>query len=163
MKTSILGRIDEQLCPVFTLYTFIERTKEIRKSLPEDHTLFLAYILTPEKTTSIRPSTLSNWVKTIMGTAGVDTKIYSAHSIRSAASTKAVEKKHANWSLIQNTFEKFYYKPSTTTSTSTQVSNSTKNHITLEPEAEETPIVIGTTNNHSVSEAEYTHPWFKFW
>jgi hypothetical protein len=118
MKTSILGRIDEQLCPVFTLYTFIERTKEIRKSLPEDHTLFLAYILTPEKTTSIRPSTLSNWVKTIMGTAGVDTKIYSAHSIRSAASTKAVEKKHANWEfntkhfrkILLQTFDYNFYK-----------------------------------------------------
>ncbi|CEP11870.1 hypothetical protein [Parasitella parasitica] len=56
-----------------------------------------------------------------------------------------------------NTFENFYYRPTAAASTSTQITNSifsTENLITLGAEAEETEIIVGTTNNQDVSEAE---------
>jgi ferredoxin-NADP reductase len=64
---------------------------------------------------SIQPTTLANWVKQHMEEAGVDTSKCKAHSIRSAASTKAKElgfststiKQHANWSENSNTFERY--------------------------------------------------------
>ncbi|KAG1224241.1 hypothetical protein G6F35_004141 [Rhizopus arrhizus] len=179
VKTITLGPIEDiSVCPVRALETFLKKTTGIRISLPQDHTLFLAYIMEVSKVTSIRPSTLANWVKQLMRQAGVDPN-YKAHSIRSASSTKAVArgntiqsvKKHANWSLNTNTFESFYYKPTAANSTSTLITNSIltpENLITLGAEAEETEIVVGTTNNQDVSEAEASnvinaHPWYKFW
>lgn len=148
VKTAILGKIEEEgLCPVQTLWEFKERTEVLRKKLPEEHTLFLGYILDPEKVVSIRPATLANWVKQLMKKAGVP-EDYPPHSIHAAASTKAVEKgnsikevkKHANWSLNTNTFyEDYYYKPTARSSSSTRINNSifsTDKLITLEAEAE---------------------------
>jgi hypothetical protein len=58
-------------------------------------------------------------VRQMMQAAGIDTDIFSPHSIRAASSTKAVQKGdsikavkiHANWSLNADTFERFYLKP----------------------------------------------------
>ena len=129
-----LGAIeDEDLCPVKTTYSFVTKTAHLRESLHDDHTLFLAYIDSPQKLPmSVRPTTVTNWVKETLGKAGINTKDYQAHSVRAASSTKAVElghsiqevKKHANWSLNSNTFENFYYKPSSQTSSSTAITNS---------------------------------------
>ncbi|KAG1063907.1 hypothetical protein G6F42_027112 [Rhizopus arrhizus] len=179
VKSLILGVIeDTNMCPVLTLNSFISRTLPLRQNLPADHTLFLGYLNDESKVTSIRPSRVSNWLKQVMQQAGIDTR-YKAHSIRSAASTKAVTKgntitdvkKHANWSLHTNTFETYYYKPSSANSTSTKITNSIfspENSITLAAEAEETEIVVGTTNNQNVSEAEANnvinaHPWYRYW
>lgn len=122
VKSITLGKFDdEDLCPVQTIYTFITRIAMLRQELPKDHNLFLTYIdSTTKVSTSVRPTTVANWAKAAMDEAGIDTKAYQAHSIRAASSTKAAElghsieqvKKHANWSLNSNTFEKFYYKPS---------------------------------------------------
>ncbi|KAG1044387.1 hypothetical protein G6F43_011463 [Rhizopus delemar] len=120
VKTTRLGLLqDTRICPVSTLYLFISKSNHLRVNLPTDHTLFLAHIEKPEQVASIRPSTMSSWVKSIMERSAIDTTIYKAHSIRSASSTKAVEKghsiqavkEHAGWSLNSNTFERFYYKP----------------------------------------------------
>jgi hypothetical protein len=112
-----------------------------------------------------------------MNKAGVDTNLYKAHFIRAAASTKAVElgysiqdvKKHANWSLNSNTFEKYYYKPSSQLSTSTAICHpifSSEKRITSEVEVEATGIGLGTTSNTNVAETKtkdviHTHPWYK--
>jgi hypothetical protein len=177
VKTSRLGVIeDSQLCPVTTLFLFLNKTQHLRTTLPSDHTLFLAYIENPEKISSIQPSTLSKWVKDIMKLSDNTTK-YKAHSVRPASSTKAVErghsiqavKEHANWSLNTNTFEKFYYKPTTQTSSSSAITNSIflqENTITLEVGMEPTEIDLGTTNNQNVGEMETnnvidTHPWYR--
>ncbi|KAG1450436.1 hypothetical protein G6F56_008351 [Rhizopus delemar] len=144
VKSIILSELDdEEMCTARTLFTFIPNTAILRKDLPEDHTLFLTYIDSPKNSTSVKPKTIANWVKTAMTEAGIDTKEYQAHSIRAASSTKAVElghsiqevKKHANWSLNSNTFEQYYFKPSTQSSSSTSISNSifsTEKRITLE-------------------------------
>ena len=92
-----------------------------------------------------------------MKKAGIDPD-YKPHSIRSAASTKAVVngtttrkvKDHANWSQDSNTFEKHYYKPPMKVHDSTQVQNSiftTEKSTTLYSKAEATRIVLGTTYN----------------
>lgn len=88
----------------------------------------------------------------------MDTKKYGPHSIRSASSTKVIEsghiieevEEHANWSRNTQTFQKFYYKPTTKTSLGSQITYSifsAENFTTLEAEVEATEIVLGTTNN----------------
>ncbi|KAG1634730.1 hypothetical protein G6F44_010014 [Rhizopus delemar] len=64
---------------------------QLRGSLPEDHTLLLAYISKPSEVKSVRPKTVASWLKNHMAKAGIDTSIYTAHSFRSASSTKAVQ------------------------------------------------------------------------
>ncbi|EIE90780.1 hypothetical protein RO3G_15491 [Rhizopus delemar RA 99-880] len=73
---------------VSTLYLFTSKSNHLRVNLPNDHTLFLAHIDKLEQVVSIRPSTMSSWVKTIMERSGVDTTIYKAYSIRSASSSE---------------------------------------------------------------------------
>lgn len=120
VKTSQLGLIEEEdLCPVRTLAWFMSKSSPVRQQLPEYHTLFLAYTNDSDKVSSIRASTVSGWIKNAMTEAGIDTSSYKPHSIRSASSTKAVEKgssieevkQHANWSRNAFTLENFYYKP----------------------------------------------------
>ncbi|KAG2211412.1 hypothetical protein INT45_003020 [Circinella minor] len=154
------------MCPVTTLYTFLQRTSKIRVQLPEDHTIFLTYLDQDKSSTLIRPATVANWVSSIMTKAGINRRIYKPHSIRATSSTKAVEKghtikevkQHANWSQKANTFEKYYYKPLAQQSKSTNIINSifshAENHTTLNDRAEPTRIVVGTTNNTEVGEAK---------
>ncbi|KAG1140888.1 hypothetical protein G6F37_012907 [Rhizopus arrhizus] len=183
VKSVTLGEYkEEQLCPVKTLVNFLHRTANTRDDLPVDHTLFLTYLEKEEiRSSSVRPTTVANWIKAVMQAAGIDTTNFQAHSIRSAASTKAVElghsiqdvKKHANWSLQSNTFEDFYYKPSSQASSSTAINNSifssTENSITLEVGVESTGISLGTTSNTNVDETKtenviHTRPWYRsFW
>ncbi|KAG0752110.1 hypothetical protein G6F33_007267 [Rhizopus arrhizus] len=165
-----------------TLQQFLEKTTTLRTTLPPDHTLFLTYLDEDDKqSSSVRPTTVANWVKAAFKEAGIVTTHFQAHSIRSAASTKAVKlgysiqdvKKHANWSLTSNTFEKFYYKPSSQLSSSSTINNSifsaTDNSITLEVGVESTGISLGTTSNTNVDETKtenviHTRPWYRsFW
>jgi hypothetical protein len=183
VKSTILGEyIEDTLCPVRTLQQFLEKTTTLRTTLPPDHTLFLTYLDKDDKqSSSVRPTTVANWIKAAFKEAGIDTTHFQAHSIRSAASTKAVElghsiqdvKKHADWSLTSNTFEKFYYKPSSQLSSSSTIDDSffsaTDNSITLEVGVESTGISLGTTSNTNVDETKtenviHTRPWYRyFW
>ncbi|KAG0847829.1 hypothetical protein G6F17_012182 [Rhizopus arrhizus] len=91
-KTISLGTIDtSDLCPVTTLYLFIQKTEGYRGKLPENQTLFLAYINEQKPTSCVSPNTVTGWIKNNMSQAGIDTTKYQPHSIRSAASTKAVQ------------------------------------------------------------------------
>jgi hypothetical protein len=132
-KSMQLGILqDSKLCPVRTLLAFVQKSVQYRQHLPEDHTLFLSYLGIDEKPKSpIRQSTVANLIQTEMKKAGIETR-FKAHSIRSAASTKAVQrgssiqavKQHANWSLTSNTFERYYYKPTAQASASASIINS---------------------------------------
>ncbi|KAG1137376.1 hypothetical protein G6F38_011359 [Rhizopus arrhizus] len=179
VKTTQIGVLqDSRLCPVTTLHIFIQKTATLRTNLPVDHTLFLAYIEKPNLVSSIRPSTLSNWVKLLMERSGVDTNHFKAHSIRAASSTKAVSKghsieavkDHAGWSQDSRTFETFYHKPPNQESSSTAIIHSifseAENTITLGDGVEPTEIDLGTTNNLNVGETKSknvidTHPWYR--
>ena len=67
---------------------------------------------------SASENTIAFWLKEILKEVNVDTKIFKAHSFRSATATKAVltgasileVKKQAKWSLSSDTFEKYYFK-----------------------------------------------------
>ncbi|KAG1562381.1 hypothetical protein G6F47_000981 [Rhizopus delemar] len=97
---------------------FLEKSRDLRKILPVEHTAFLAYLGNPEQVRSIQPTTIANILKQILQAAGIDTTVFGPHSIRSASKLKTVEmghkiddvKKHAHWSLSADTFERFYYK-----------------------------------------------------
>lgn len=126
---------DKTVCLVRTFNIFIQRTFKLRKILPMDYKLFLGYIADENKVCSARSTTVANRVKEVMNNTGVDTKKYGPHSIRSASSTKAIErghhtikevKEHANWSRNNQTFENFYYKPTTKTENVVNTHPSTK-------------------------------------
>ncbi|KAG0742421.1 hypothetical protein G6F16_005407 [Rhizopus arrhizus] len=73
---------DENVCPVRTAHQFILKTATIRQILPKDHTFFLTYLdSTTKQPTSIRPTTVANWIKAVMDKAGIDTNNYQVHSI----------------------------------------------------------------------------------
>ena len=145
----------------------MEKSRDCRKSLPEDHSLFLTYLQEgsrQEEPGSAQPTTIVDWIKAHMKKAGIK-EDYKPHSIRSAVSTKAVMlensiqnvKDHANWSQGSNTFEKYYYKPGRKQHSSTKIQNSifsAENNTTSESEAKATRIVLGTTNNTHVAEAK---------
>ncbi len=107
---------DKDLCPVECLRSYEISTKEFR---PKDSTqpdwLFLSFIR-PHK--AVSSSTLARWIKTLLQLAGVDTEMFSAHSLRGAATSASVNQgisvpeilNMAGWTQ-ERTFSKFYYKP----------------------------------------------------
>ncbi|KAG1090212.1 hypothetical protein G6F39_010639 [Rhizopus arrhizus] len=179
-KTTRLGVLKvSHMCPVVCLYSFISRTQSLRVGLPNDHTVFLAYLSDPSKVKSISQVTVANIVKKNMAEAGIDTKTYGPHTIRSASSTKAVQlghdiqkiKEHANWSLSANTFERFYYKPTYQESASAHINNTifsfaADNHTISEVRLESTGIGLSTTSNAKVDERRtkdmvHPTPWYR--
>ena len=62
-------------------------------------------------------STLARWIKDVLLLADVDTKVFKAHSLRGASSSKALLKgltvkevvDHGRWSL-ESTWQKYYHK-----------------------------------------------------
>ena len=96
---------------VHCVRVYLRRTVEWRTS-KDRHQLLLATVA-PHK--PVVTSTVSNWLKQLMGAAGIDTQKYQGHSTRSASTSKAraaglsvaeiVER--ANWSNAR-TFNRFY-------------------------------------------------------
>ena len=102
---------DERLCPLAAIREYIKRTALIRKK----NKLFV-FMTSPFMAAA--SATVTRWVKKCMLNAGIDTSVYSVHSIRSASSTTAVTfgtpvKKvltKAGWKNV-NTFVKTYFRP----------------------------------------------------
>ncbi|KAI8879491.1 hypothetical protein K501DRAFT_276486 [Backusella circina FSU 941] len=95
IKTCTIGIAqDTNICSATTLINFTERTATLRSRLPQEHTLFLAYIEDSSKTCSARSGTVANWAKNMIQKAGIDTTKYRPHTTCSAASTKAIQKGH---------------------------------------------------------------------
>ena len=67
---------------------------------------------------AVGSSTIARWLKSTLEAAGVDTSIFSAHSVRGASSSKAANMgnttneilRAADWSS-ESVFQKFYHKP----------------------------------------------------
>lgn len=99
------------ICPATTLLCYIERTSLLRTS--DD--LFVG-IRKPHK--PVGTQTLSRWIKQTLSECGVDTSVFSAHSTRHAASSRAHSlgvsldtiRKTAGWSRNSTTFAKFYQR-----------------------------------------------------
>ena len=105
---------DQLICVYSTIVNYLERTKESRGSI----TGLLLTTKPPIKVAS--QDTLRRWVREVMGAAGIDLTIFSPHSTRSAASSKAALRlplssilSSVGWSR-ESTFVKFYRRPIST-------------------------------------------------
>ena len=107
---------NEKLCIVNCLKEYINRTMNIRENLPnqpQQLTLSYAYPHHP-----VGSATIARYVKHFLGLAGVDVTVFTAHSTRSASTSKANNMglsmkdipKAAGWSN-DNTFRKYYKLP----------------------------------------------------
>ena len=95
------------------LQEYIDRTAAKRTAL-ESLPLFISYVKPFKPVT--RP-TLTKWVLKMLQLAGIDTKLFQAHSVRAAASSKAAALglklsdilAMGNWAQ-ESTWQKFYHK-----------------------------------------------------
>ncbi|XP_031327254.1 uncharacterized protein LOC116158588 [Photinus pyralis] len=102
------------LCVATTLKEYLAATKQLRTSNTDF--LFITY-KKPHRIAS--KQTLSRWVKDTLEQAGVNTKIFKAHSTRHAATSKAFQlgvpvetiRQTAGWTAKSKTFCNFYKRP----------------------------------------------------
>ena len=114
---------DKDLCPVKSLIDYCSLTEPFRRANNET-SLFLG-LLKPHA--ALTKSSIARWLKEVLKWAGIDTKIYQAHSVRSAATSKAFMKglsvpdiiKKGNWSR-ESTWQTFYNKDIKSVSTTFQ-------------------------------------------
>jgi len=103
---------DRRLCVFTYLKVYLARTAKIRNG---EKRLFVTY---QKPVHQASRDSLSRWTKAVLKEAGLDTNIFSAHSVRGASATAAslgganIEEilESAGWSNTQ-TFAKFYNKP----------------------------------------------------
>jgi hypothetical protein len=99
------------ICPVFCLRQYIDRTASLRNE-SNNNSLFIGSTK-PHKPVS--SSTIGRWIKDQLKEAGIDTTVYSAHSVRGAAASKAVNNgvpiqsilNQGHWTS-ESTFARFY-------------------------------------------------------
>ena len=101
---------DKRLCVVTYMREYIQRTKPIRNT---DWLL----VSTQKPHGEISRSTISNWVRGTLKSAGINTAIYGPHSTRSASVSTAIKTvpldellKKVGWRSA-STFQKYYNKP----------------------------------------------------
>lgn len=103
---------DLLICPVTTVRCYLEETAHLRNS--EDR-LFLSF-RKPHK--AVGTATLARWLVNMLVLAGIDARIFKAHSFRGASTSYSYNKglpmrdilNAACWSEKSNTFKQFYYK-----------------------------------------------------
>ena len=123
---------NEGLCPVKSLMLYIEKTKDLRG---DNKQLFISFIRPHNPVTS---STIARWLKQVMESAGIDTDIFKAHSVRSASTSAAAMQgvttedilNAADWST-DSSFRRFYYKPVRDTAFGKSVLAATNNTIDM--------------------------------
>ena len=107
---------DPYLCPVhcFTHYLLLTKEKRaVQEGKPNN--LFISYIKPHHP---IAKATLARWILSLIKEAGIDTKIFKAHSLRGGSTTVAANAlvplqeimNMADWSNA-STFRQHYYKP----------------------------------------------------
>lgn len=119
MKTSKINNVvyrvkidkfeQKELCPVYTLKFYLDKTKECRKC----KNLLISFRTFNKITTS----TLARWLKSVLSLSGIDSSKFKAHSYRGAATSAAFMSgvtlndimKTANWQSAR-TFKKFYLR-----------------------------------------------------
>jgi hypothetical protein len=101
---------DVRVCPLSCIKEYMARTKIMRGQVDQ---LFVSFQKPHAKVWS---QTLGRWLMISLKTAGVD-RLYSAHSVRGASTSKAASRIDSNiilsvagWTKAQ-TFAKFYKKP----------------------------------------------------
>ena len=103
--------LDKRLCVVFYIREYLDRTRDIRG---EASKLFITNTK-PHK--AVSKATLSRWIRKQLIQCGVDMKVFTTHSTRAAATSRAnqlvplsVVMKSAAWTN-SSTFGKHYNKP----------------------------------------------------
>ncbi|KAJ8910049.1 hypothetical protein NQ315_000452 [Exocentrus adspersus] len=102
------------ICPVNTLYSYLDRTKKLRP--PACKRLLLTFKKPIHEAST---QSVSRWIKCTLFRSGVDTSLFSAHSTRHAATSMAKRKgvnldtirRTAGWSEHSNVFARFYDRP----------------------------------------------------
>lgn len=105
---------DRDLCIVDTLSAYLNMTAPLRG---EETVLFISFHK-PHKRVS--KDTIARWIKLVLNQAGIDTSLFKAHSVRSAATSTVAKQglclttilRTAGWSK-DSTFRKFYDRPIT--------------------------------------------------
>ena len=114
-KERFFGAFSEKrLCVVDCLRRYEEVTQNYRNPDAESQPLFLSYVKPYKPVTSQR---IAHWIKDILCEAGVDTRVFKAHSVRGASVSAAMSKgigvseilSMADWSN-DTTFRRFYYR-----------------------------------------------------
>lgn len=124
IKTSRLGRYQPnlkfpyfrkkpELCVATTIDFYMEKTSQFRS---ENKNLILTYKKPFHAASS---QTISRWIKNTLKLAGIDTSIFSAHSVRHCSTSAALRagvsveeiKNTAGWTPSSNTFFNFYNRP----------------------------------------------------
>ena len=103
---------NKALCPVFHLRQYIERTKHVRRGQPE------VFLTTTKPWGPVARATLRRWVLVALDAGVMDTSVYSAGSMCSAFTSKALGAgapletilSHGGWKR-SSTFAKFYSRP----------------------------------------------------
>ena len=102
---------NKSLCVITYIKRYLLETKELRHS---DGGFFISF-KPPHK--AVTSTTIARWVVNVLKEAGINVSVFSAHSTRSPASSKASDKdlnlaetsKAAGWSNVK-TFAMFYKK-----------------------------------------------------
>lgn len=121
IKTSRIGSVqpililpyfneNTAICPCKTLIDYMEKSKRVRG---DQTNLFISY-RKPHKV--VGSQTLSRWTKSILESCGIDVSVFTAHSTRHAATSKAHKlgvnldliRKTAGWTGTSQVFGKFY-------------------------------------------------------
>lgn len=105
---------NRNLCVVYFLDHYLQRSKNWRMG-----TKFQLLLGTVKPHTQVVSSTIAGWVKLVLKGAGIDTSLFTAHSCRSASSSKAKAMglsvseilERGDWSPKSSTWQKFYCKP----------------------------------------------------
>ena len=103
---------DEDLCAVTLLKAYLEKTAVLRN----DNNQLLLCHAAPHGPAS--KDTISRWIKQVMSDAGIDTRVFKAHSTRSASTSAAKAAdvpvqdilSAAGW-RSDSVFTKYYNKP----------------------------------------------------
>lgn len=109
---------DVSLCVCATLRDYMERTKVIRQGILHGADNLLLSFVRPHK--PVGKDTIARWIKMMLRRSGVDTRKFTAGSVRSAAVSKAKAMavpiasimETAGWSK-ESTFARFYDRPIT--------------------------------------------------
>ena len=110
----------ESICVLRCLQSYISRTNIFRPLVdPATNQQLLISYHRPHK--PVQSCTIARWIKSFLGSAGIDTSIFKGHSTRSASTSKAraggisLEDvlKMADWTG-PSSFLRFYYRPSFT-------------------------------------------------
>ena len=105
-------RQNPNLCVVQAIKSYLQVTQAWRNKYGQKQLLLST--LDPHQ--EVKKSTVAGRVKTILGSAGIDTNLFTAHSTRAASTSKAKVKglsldilKRGNWSN-KSTWQKHYHK-----------------------------------------------------